>query len=669
MRVPIVSGGIASPQELLCLFAENPELSCYQVRSSGVGFVEIALGEGSLVLVWQELWQNPAHLQPYLVHARSGYSPLILLGTDAEFAAGAVLQLHEQAEITCQTLPIGHERLAILLKSYHDLLGVRRRAAECELLAERYRYQLDELNAIGRALSSERDIDKLLALILKKARDVTGADAGSVYVVEDTGEHGQQRLRFKISQNDSVKLDFTEFTLPVSPSSIVGRCVLSRTVISIPDLYNLDVPGTGNNAWGFQHNRAFDEKIGYRTRSVLTVPMIDARDRVIGVIQLINRKRRRDSILRDSKDFDDQVVPFDSRAQDLAANLASQAGISLENALLYDDIRQLFEGFVRASVSAIESRDPTTSGHSQRVAELTLELARATSRVRSGSYSSYDVTNEELKEIEYATLLHDFGKVGVRESILIKGKKLFEHDRDIILNRFEMIRKAIELSYAELKLSRALELDERGILRPALALLEGERDKRLEEVDDELAFIIKANEPTVLDHGGFERLTEIAQHTYLDRHNRTMPYLRPHELEMLQVVRGSLTRKERSEIESHVVHTCTFLGQIPWGRALRSIPSIAAAHHERLDGSGYPKRLRRDQIPAAARMMAIADMYDALTASDRPYKSAVPPSRALEILAADAREGKLDPELLEIFVAEKVYEHVASSTPRAPSVL
>ncbi|MBI4509838.1 MAG: GAF domain-containing protein [Deltaproteobacteria bacterium] len=665
MVQPVVTQeGASSPvlvrtlDDLVTILGSDPRFDQYPIRARGDGFVEVALPDGCLVMAWPDLWRDRSRLNPHLTRARAGYLPLVLLGTDAEFAALFADELRNEGEMSAQALPMGRERLAILLRNYREICRMRRESAEGELLADRYRYELDEFNAIGRALSSERNLDKLLALILEKTRYVTGADAGSVYVVE--GEHEEiadRTLHFKVSQNDSLRLDFTEFTLPVSADSIVGRCVMSGEVINIPDLYRLDNPGTGNNPWGFQHNRAFDAKTHYQTRSMLTVPMIDAADQVIGVIQLINKKRRPEARLQKPADFDQWVVPFDTRSQELAKTLASQAGISLENALLYEDIRQLFDGFVRASVTAIESRDPTTSGHSQRVADLTVGLAMATEKEGKGEYEALALTPELVKKIEYAALLHDFGKVGVRENVLVKAKKLLDHEKELILARFGYIRKSMEADCSRRKAKYFLECSREEGLRLAGAL-DADHAAKLRELDEFVDFILRANEPTVLDQGGFERIEEIARHTFVDEQGNAQRYLSASEVHALEVPRGSLTDTERRQIESHVVHTFNFLRQIPWGRSLRDIPEIAGAHHEKMDGSGYPRGIKGDKIPIPSRMMTIADIFDALTAFDRPYKKAVPVERALDIIALDVKQGKCDPELFRIFVEAKIYEIV-----------
>jgi HD-GYP domain-containing protein (c-di-GMP phosphodiesterase class II) len=652
---------IGTTEDLLRAIESDPDFRAYTVRTQGPGFVEIALEtRAGAVLCWPEVWRDRSRLAPHLLRARCGYIPLVLLGSDDEFAAHSAALLRQEGDLALHVLPLGRDRLRILLANYQELCRLRREAAEGDLLSDRYRYELDELCAIGRAVSAERNIDQLLALVLEKARFVTGADAGSIYVVDDP-EDGiaaeSPTLRFKVSQNESVKLDFKERTLPVSEESIVGRCVIERQVINIPDLYRLDEPGEGNNPWGFRHNRAFDDRVGYQTHSMLAVPMIDAEEQVIGVVQLINRKRRPEAVLQHADDFAQWVVAFDARAEELAAAVASQAGVSLENALLYNDIRRLFEGFVRASVTAIESRDPTTSGHSQRVADLTVGLAKVTAAVDQGPYADFSVTYDQVKQIEYAALLHDFGKVGVRENVLVKAKKLYEPDRQLLLARFDYIRKAMEAEKSQAKLRYFLELSRDEALVRA-GQVDAELEARLIEIDDYIAFVLKANEPTVLASGGFEKLIEIAAQKFSDARGQETAYLLPHELETLQVPRGSLTKKERLEIESHVSHTYNFLRRIPWGRAFKDIPLIAGAHHEKLDGTGYPRGLHAAAIPAPARMMTIADIYDALTASDRPYKKAVPAEKALDILATEVKQGKCDPELFRLFVDAKIWHTV-----------
>jgi HD-GYP domain-containing protein (c-di-GMP phosphodiesterase class II) len=513
--------------------------------------------------------------------------------------------------------------------------------------ADRSRYELAQLVATSRAMASERDIGKLLALILESCRRVTGADAGSVYVVEDDG--GGKRLRFMLSQNDSIQINFREFTLPVDGNSIVGQAALSGQPINIPDLTRLR---EGSRTQTLSHNRSFDDKTGYRARSMLTVPMTSAMGEVIGVVQLINKKRDPGRPLGA-----DDAIPFDDASQDLALAWVAQAGVSLEKALLYDEIRKMFDGFVDAAVVAIEQRDPTTSGHSRRVATLSVELARRVDGLGDGPLGPVRFDDTQLQQIEYAAVLHDFGKVGVRERVLVKARKLYEEDRRAIQLRFAYIKKALEAEHAERKLRVALELSKDDVAR-RLAEIDGDLGRRLDAVDEAWAFVNRANEPTLMDEGGPERLVEIARMTYLAIDGQVRPYLEPEEVAALQIRRGSLTEVERVEIQSHVVHTFNFLNSIPWGKRYADVPRIAGAHHEYLNGTGYPHHLASAGIPVESRIMTIADIFDALTASDRPYKKAVPVDRALDIIDGEVKAGRCDAALFRVFVEGEVYKKV-----------
>jgi len=555
--------------------------------------------------------------------------------------------------------------------------------ADTTQAAARARYERDELLAISRALSSERDIHKLLDLVLRKSRHITGADAGSVYVLEFSGDglglspgaasgpvtprprgvwQGRSAalrqstgpgaiLHFMLSQNDSMAVNFKEFTLPIDDQSVVGQAVLSRKAINIPDLSAL----ASDTSEPFSHNRSFDEKTGYQARSMLTVPMTSAMGDVIGVIQLINKKRSPAKELTSPADFASEVVPFDNLAEEMALALASQAGVSLENAILYDEIRRLFESFVDASVTAIESRDPTTSGHSRRVATLSVALAEKVDAASVGPLAGLHFSRDDLRQLEYAGMLHDFGKVGVREHVLVKAKKLYDWQRSAIAMRFRFVRKSME---AEALRHKVTLLESGSASQEALARIDAELGARMAMVDECWQLILAADEPTLMDRPALVRLMEIAQLTFADESGNDQPYLNPDEVVALQVPRGSLTADERQQIQRHVDHTIAFLRTIPWGRSLHNVPHIAGAHHELLDGSGYPLRLSGAQIPVEARMLTIADIFDALTASDRPYKSAVPAARALGILEGEVKAGKCDGDLFRLFVETEVYKRV-----------
>jgi HD-GYP domain-containing protein (c-di-GMP phosphodiesterase class II) len=527
--------------------------------------------------------------------------------------------------------------------------------------------ELEELNRIGIALSETRDVERLLELILRTAREITGADAGSLYLTEPSdgnsngaaqmaqnGAAPARRLRFRLTQNDSVQFPYKEHTLPITESSMAGYCALHGEVIELADAYRIP------KSRPFHFNSSFDEEAGYRTRSLITLPMKNGKGEVLGVLQLINCKRNAKARLADASAVQRHVHPFPERAVRLGLSLASQAAVAYENSQLYRDIENLFDGFVNASVKAIEQRDPSTSGHSQRVCQMTLALAEAVDREHRGPYADVRFSREQMKELRYAALLHDFGKVGVREEVLVKAKKLYPLQFSRLMDRFDYIRRDIEARIAEQKVEILLgHFRREAEARVRLKLLDGEAGRLLAELDQYADFITRANEPTILPSSEFDLLTEISQKSYRDPRGAERPYLTSEEVRYLSIPRGSLDSNERRQIESHVTHSFNFLAQIPWTPEYRGIPEIARAHHEKLNGRGYPNGLTASDIPVQAKMMTVCDIFDALSASDRPYKRAVPTDRALEILKLCVRDEEIDAELFRLFLEAQVFQLVA----------
>jgi HD-GYP domain-containing protein (c-di-GMP phosphodiesterase class II) len=512
--------------------------------------------------------------------------------------------------------------------------------------ASRVSRELEELNRIGIALSETRDVDQLLAMILQKAREITGADAGSLYLVERNT--GAAQLRFKLTQNDSVKFPFAEFVLPLTDQSIAGYCALYGKVVELADAYR--VP----KRMPFHFNKSFDEQAGYRTRSLLALPMKNGKGEVLGVLQLLNCKRNWKTRLQDAKAVAKSVHAFPEHAVRLGSSLASQAAVAYENSRLYRDIEDLFDGFVNAAVTAIEQRDPTTSGHSQRVCLMTVALAETVDRETGGPYAALRFSREQMKEIRYAALLHDFGKVGVREEVLVKAKKLYPLQFARLMDRFDYIRRDIEANAAEKKVEALAELSRKDAAE-SIKTIDRESAALITELDRYTEFIAKANEPTIMASSEFEMIGEMAQKTYRDSRKVQRPYLTEEEVQLLSIPRGNLAAAERREIESHVVHSFQFLAQIPWTQEYKRIPEIAKAHHEKLNGEGYPSGLKSSEIPVQAKMMTICDIFDALSATDRPYKRAVATDRALDILKLCVRDAEVDGELFRLFVESQVY--------------
>lgn len=484
-------------------------------------------------------------------------------------------------------------------------------------------HKLGSLLEVGKALAAEKDLTRLLSLILVEVTQVMEADRSSVFLVDKE----KQELWSKVAQG----LEVREIRIPLT-AGIAGHVATTGQLVNIPEAYNDP-----------RFNPEVDRRTGYRTRTILCAPLVNRDGEVIGIIQVLNK----------------HTGPFTSGDEDLLSAFCGQAAVAVENAILYEDIQRLFESFVRASVYAIESRDPTTSGHSERVAVLTVELAVKVNRVAQGPLADVRFTEQMLRELRYAALLHDFGKVGVREQVLVKANKLYEPRLELVVSRFNFIKRTLEAEHLRRKVD--LLLSGKGEeIKPLLEKLDREYQEKVRQVDEQTDLIAKANKPTVLPEGGFDQLQIIGAQRYEDIDGGAKPYLAPEELADLSIPKGSLNDAERLEIESHVTHTFRFLERIPWTKDLKNIPLIAAAHHEKLDGSGYPSRLGAAEIPVQSRMMTVADIYDALTASDRPYKRAVPPERALDILSMEVKAKKVDPDLFNVFVEARVFDLVTS---------
>jgi len=544
--------------------------------------------------------------------------------------------------------PAGARHLLVAVRAGFREAAARAETARARAEAALRSREIGELTRIGVALGTERDLRTLLDLILTQARRITQSDAGSLYLVE-TNDQGAKRLRFRLAQTFSKpEAPFVEFTIPVDRSSLAGYAAVTGEPLVIDDAYFLppDVEYT--------INRSFDERWGYRTKSMLVIPMKDHKEEVIGVLQLINRKRNFDSVLSTPEEVEQQVVPYSKRTVELVTALAGQAAVAIENSRLYEEIEHLFEGFVDAAVKAIEQRDPTTFGHSGRVAGYTEELARTVDRAADGMYRNVRFTREQMRELRYAWLLHDFGKVGVREQVLVKAKKLYPLQLDLIKQRYAFVRRTLERDFWRKRTEFLEEHGKKGY-ESFLTTLDGEQRRELQDLDRFLDTVRQANEPSLLPEASAQDLTAFARRTYRRIDDAEEPLLTPEEVRFLTIPKGSLDEQERSEIESHVTHTWRFLLEIPWTRELQQVPIIAYGHHEKLDGRGYPRGIAGDAIPIQTRMMTISDIYDALTAADRPYKRAVALETALDIMTQEVKEGQLDAELFRLFVDAKVF--------------
>ncbi|MBS2021016.1 MAG: GAF domain-containing protein [Deltaproteobacteria bacterium] len=477
----------------------------------------------------------------------------------------------------------------------------------------------------AQALVAERDLDRLLPLIVQTAARTVEADRCSLFLVD----HQKGELWSKVAQGLGVR----EIRFPMD-RGIAGAVAKHNKIENIPDAYD-----------DARFNRDFDKQTGYRTRAILCVPMRSLDGEVVGVLQALNKVGGASG---------EHLGVFSAEDEELLMALGGQAAAAVNNALLHQEIERLFEGFVRASVVAIEARDPTTAGHSGRVANLSVGLGEILPRAEAsaGRWRGSILSSQELQELRYASLLHDFGKVGVRENVLVKANKLEPFELDALKARFDAILLQEELGFERRKVAHLLanHLDRAGF-----DAIEEEYKRRVAELTESFNFVLGCNKPTILPEGTFDRLGVIAKAQYLSAASGELrPFLTDNEVLKLSVRKGSLTEDERREIESHVSHTFRFLTQIPWTRALKRVPEIAYGHHEKLTGKGYPRALSEPEISLPTRMMTISDIYDALTASDRPYKKAVPKQKAFDILLDEAKKGDVDQDLLRVFIEADV---------------
>ena len=525
------------------------------------------------------------------------------------------------------------------------------------------RHTIEQLLEIGVALSDCLDLSELLDLILTKSREITCSDAGSVYLVDRS--QAEPQLIFRAAQTDSLPdLAFELITIPLNPESLAGYVATTGEILNIADAYAL------SEHLPYKFDRHFDLAYAYRTVSVLVLPMQNRDGETIGVLQLIDRKLKAD--LRITPENALSITqPYSEWEQQIVRSLASQAAISIERNQLLESIEDLFVGFVTASVQVIESRDPTTAGHSERVAKLSVRLSEEVNSIESGELQLIQFSDRQLQEIRYAALLHDFGKISVPTEIIQKAKKLYPHQLTELNHRFNLLRRTWELESSHQKLNYLLnpplgfqhQSGDNCLHCGYLHQLDLDLQTRLDRLQSYWQLLNQLNEPNVISTPEFAEkldtviadLQQLAKYSYLDLDGNFQPLLTTEEIEQLLIPRGTLTLAERLIVESHVSHTYDFLCKIPWTKQLQSLPQIAGAHHEKLDGSGYPNQLTGVEIPIQSQIMAIADIYDALTASDRPYKPKLSLDRSLSILHQEAGAGKLNTNLLALFEQRQVY--------------
>ena len=493
--------------------------------------------------------------------------------------------------------------------------------------------RLDELNAIGASLSSERNLGKLLENIVGAAMKITHADAGTLYLVDDE----KQVLTFEILHNLSLDIRMGGTSgnpIPFYPiqmyhdgqanhAMVVSHAALSGDTINIPDAYAAE-------GFDFSGTKKFDTKTGYRSRSFLAVPMRDHEHEVIGVLQLINAMDETHS----------EVLQFSRDDQKLLESLTSQAAIAVRNQRLIQHLEELFEAFIKLINTAIDDKSPYTGGHCARVPVLTMMLAEAASRTETGPLKDFKLADQDRYELKMAGLLHDCGKITTPVHVVDKATKLhtlFDRIR-LIDTRFEVLKRDARIAMLEGRRTR------------------DEYDAFIAQLDDDREFLRRSNiGGEKMSDADVGRVQRIAARRWCNAAGVEEDFLSADELENLTIRAGTLTAAEREIINHHIVVTIKMLESLPWPRHLKRVPEYAGGHHERMDGKGYPRGLTREQMSVQARLMGIADIFEALTAKDRPYKEGKTLTESLTILGKFKENGHIDPELFDVFIREKVY--------------
>ena len=510
---------------------------------------------------------------------------------------------------------------------------------------ERIVSRLEYLNQIGIALSQERDINKLLETILIAAKNLTHADAGTLYRLVDG------KLQFEIVRNDSLSITMGGTSgnpIPFYPiplhdkdgkpnyTMIAAYAALTQKTVNIPD-------GYVEEGFDFSGMRNFDKRTGYRSKSFLTVPMKNHESEIIGVLQLLN-----------AMDPDTgAVIAFSDEYQHLAESLASQAAIALTNRILIQQLEVLFESLIDLINTAIDEKSPYTGGHCNRVPTLTMMIAEAAHNTQQGPLADFHMSEKDRYELKIAGLLHDCGKITTPVHVVDKATKLETiHDRiELVVTRFQALKRQAEIDM----LRETIAAMEKGDASAAKGAGEACAE-RIRQYDDDCAFLRKAN------IGGERmkpedqaRVSQIAAYEWVDEKGERARFLTQDEEDNLNIQYGTLMPKEREIINNHIVATIKMLEALPWPRHLVNVPEYAGGHHERMDGKGYPRGRKREEMSVQARLMGIADIFEALTAKDRPYKPGKTLSESLAILGKMRETGHIDPDLFDVFVREKVY--------------
>lgn len=510
---------------------------------------------------------------------------------------------------------------------------------------------LRHLTDIGLALSGEQNRDRLLEMIVSLARSITHADAGTLYIVDDSGA----KLEFVVLQNDTmnVRLGGTSgnaITLPPvslyndageeNHANVSSHVALAREVVNIEDVYCAE-------GYDFTGTRRYDAATGYRSQSMLVIPMENHEHEIIGVLQLLNAKDPHSG----------EVTAFSPVGLAAVQSLASQAAVALTNTQLINGLKALLYSFMQSIAAAIDAKSPYTRGHIDRVVDLTMRIAEAVNAQADGPYKDVHFGVNELEELKLAAWMHDVGKITTPVHVVDKATKLEAIvDRiEMVTTRFKFIGKALQ---AEL-LEKLLELAGTGASRQEMVGVTEEMERRRLELEDDLLFVVSCNKPgEFMSDERIERVKAIAARTYLDG-DEQKPWLTEDEVKNLCIRKGTLTDAERKIIEDHTVVTIDMLSRLPFPKRLSRVPEFAGAHHEKLDGTGYPNHISGEALSLQARILAVADVFEALTAKDRPYKEPMKLSQAMKIMGFMVKDKHVDPEVFGLFSSAEVYKDYA----------
>ena len=496
------------------------------------------------------------------------------------------------------------------------------------------------LNEVGIALSSEKNFSTLLEKILAGAKKITEADGGTLYLL-----NAEKKLEMVVVQTDSLNIHLggnTDKPINFKPvslyhddgsanlSMVVTRAAIEDKPINIVDAYNAQ-------GYDFSGTYKFDKKTGYHSQSFLAVPMKNHENEVIGVLQLINAK---------SVDSED-IIPFTEEDQHLVESLASQAAVAIANKQLVDSLNELFSSLVQLIATAIDEKSPHTSGHCKRLPDITMALADAVHDTKRGIFKNFLMTKEDRYELEVAAWLHDCGKLTTPEYVMDKSTKL-----ERIVDRIELVDIRLELIKRDVEIERLTKLVD-GKNKDKINTIYKEKIKTLNEVSE---FLRRHNKGVEFMHeDDIDKVRQWAQLQWTDKAGVKQPLLSEDEVNNLCIVKGTLTQEERDIINNHIVATVKMLDTLPFPKHLQNVPEYAGGHHERVDGKGFPKGLVKDEMSVQARIMAIADIFEALTARDRPYKDPMKLSQAVSILKTMSETGHIDADLFDVFIEQSVH--------------